>query len=473
MMRGRTAAEIAASVRDLVDSGALASHAELPTVRALAEDLGVNRNTVAAAYALLVQAGVAETAGRRGTRIAGIPEVPHELAPPTFRRREAENGSGPARRGGPRERAEALVDLVSGNPDPVLLPDLRTALAAGGYGPVLYGAAPVDPGLLGWAREELSPVLPPVHGFVVTHGAVDAIERVLAAHLTRGDAVAVEDPCFLASIGVLKVQGYRVVPVAVDGRGMTPSSLAAALRSGARAVVCTPRAHNPTGASVPAERAAELGAVLAEHPHVLVVEDDHFSGVATTGYHRITPPQCPRWAVVRSVSKFLGPDLRLAVVAADPDTVRRLETRLAAGATWVSRLLQSIAHGLLTDPAVQTRLAEVAATYRQRRHFLLDALRDRGFNVATNETDGLNVWVPLDRPAGPVIAHLAACGWSVSDGATYALTAAVPPAVRVTVATMTADRAGAFADSLAEACPTGDPTHELERHHPTPPERTR
>ena len=65
----RTAAEIAEAVRDLVDTGRLAPGASLPPVRAFAEQLSVNRNTVVAAYGLLVQAGVAVTRGRAGTRI--------------------------------------------------------------------------------------------------------------------------------------------------------------------------------------------------------------------------------------------------------------------------------------------------------------------------------------------------------------------------------------------------------------------
>jgi DNA-binding transcriptional MocR family regulator len=172
---------------------------------------------------------------------------------------------------------------------------------------------------------------------------VDAAERLLNAHLTRGDPVAIEDPCFLASIGTLRLGGYRSAPVRVDGAGMRPDALRAARVAGARAVVCTPRAHNPTGASLTEERAPDLRAILARHPQVLVIEDDHFSAVSARPYHRVTPPGSTRWAVVRSVSKFLGPDLRLALVAADAETAARLEARLSAGTTWVSRLLQHTA----------------------------------------------------------------------------------------------------------------------------------
>lgn len=456
MIQGQTAAEIATSVRDLVDSGALLPDAELPTVRALAGRLGVNRNTVASAYAVLVKVGVAETARRRGTRIAGIPQVPREIASTigvSTTDGAAETGrdpaADPAGHSGPGH-GSGLVDLASGNPDRAWLPNLATPASVGRYETVLYGDPALDPGLLAWAVEHVSPLVPAAHGLVVAHGAVDAIDRVLGAYLTRGDAVAVEDPCFLASIGVLRVNGYRTAPVATDAYGMIPASLAEAISGGARAVVCTVRALNPTGASVTAQRAAELRVVLTEHPHVLVIEDDHFAGIATTDYHRVTPPEHPRWALIRSFSKYLGPDLRLAVVAADPDTVKRLETRLAVGATWVSRLLQHIAHQLLTDSTVRELLTRAAETYRERRHLLLEALRRRGTPATAMGTDGLNVWIELNQPAGPVVAGLAARGWAVSDGDTYALTDQPTPALRVTVSTLTAKQASAFAADLAD-----------------------
>src|SRR5690606_8712671 len=99
-----------------------------------------------------------------------------------------------------------------------------------------------------WAREWISADLS-VAGFriTVTSGAVDAVERLLAQALTRDDAVALEDPCFLASIHTVRLGGYRAVPVAVDEQGMTVDGLKKALDAGVRAIICTPRAQNPTG----------------------------------------------------------------------------------------------------------------------------------------------------------------------------------------------------------------------------------
>jgi DNA-binding transcriptional regulator YhcF (GntR family) len=51
----------------LVRSGKLPAGARLPTVRALARDLGLAVNTVAHAYRALERDGVVETRGRHGT----------------------------------------------------------------------------------------------------------------------------------------------------------------------------------------------------------------------------------------------------------------------------------------------------------------------------------------------------------------------------------------------------------------------
>lgn len=54
-----------------VERGDLQPGDRLPTVRRLAEDLGVAANTVARAYRELEQAGVIETRGRSGSFVTG------------------------------------------------------------------------------------------------------------------------------------------------------------------------------------------------------------------------------------------------------------------------------------------------------------------------------------------------------------------------------------------------------------------
>lgn len=429
---GQTAAEIADSVRDLMDRGDLVTGDALPPVRALADDLGVNRNTVVSAYGLLNRTGVVESQGRAGTRIAGHSPV-------------AQEGYAPQ---------ETLRDLASGNPDPALIPDPSNALRAAGGRPVLYGEPVIDAGLEQWAREWMSPDVPgdtdapETFRLTVTSGAVDAVERLLAQALSRDDAVALEDPCFLASIHTVRLGGYRAVPVAVDDEGMTVDGLRAALDRGVRAVVCTPRAQNPTGASRSAARAQQLREVLADHPYVLVIEDDYFSLLSQQPFHPIVGPEHRRWALVRSLSKFIGPDIAVALVASDAETAKRLAMRLSPGTTWVSHLLQRVAHALLTDDEATATIAAAGAHYARRNAAFAQLLRDRGLQATAG--DGLSLWVPIDAPAPDVHDALARRGWLVRPGDEFhfADQAAVSHRLRITAHSLTAAEAAALADDL-------------------------
>ncbi|MFF2369484.1 aminotransferase class I/II-fold pyridoxal phosphate-dependent enzyme [Agromyces sp. NPDC058110] len=398
-IEGRSASEIAESLRTLIERGALRPGDALPPVRALAEQLGVNRNTAVSAYRQLTNAGVVVTLGRGGTRVAAASPVAQEgFAADT-----------------------ALRDLATGNPDASRIPDPSAALAGIARRPVLYGEPVIDPGLEGAAQEWMSTDLPdgtPMR-ITVTSGAADAVERLLAQALTRDDAVALEDPCFLTSIHTVRVAGYRPVPVPVDDEGMTVEGLRAALEQGVRAVICTPRAQNPTGASLSAQRAADLRAVLAEHPYVLVIEDDHYSLLSRRPHHSMIGPGHRRWALVRSVSKFLGPDMCLAVTASDPETADRLAMRLTPGTTWVSHLLQRLVHALLGDPDVRERIERAGEHYAERNARFAGLLAHEGMQA--DPGDGLNVWVPLGVPARDVSEQLMRRGWLVRPGDEFAL----------------------------------------------------
>ncbi|MFC4563580.1 aminotransferase class I/II-fold pyridoxal phosphate-dependent enzyme [Nocardiopsis mangrovi] len=430
---GRGSQEIAASIEREIARGDLHAGTALPPIRDLAGDLGVNANTVAAAYRLLRDRGLVETGGRRGTRVRGRP---------AGRPRETEAGRVP-----PGTR-----DAANGNPDPRLLPDLGAALAAvarrrSGHHP-LYGDPPVDPGLLEAAHEVFSADGVPADDLTVTAGALDGIERLLRSSLRPGDAVAVEDPGWPALYDMVAGLGLKRLGVPVDDDGMEPGGLTAALRAGARAVVLTSRAQNPTGAAVSAERAGLLRAALAHHPDVLTVEDDHGFGFTGQPFHGVHGA-AERWAVVRSVAKGYGPDLRLAMVAGDASTVDRVRVLLQAGTGWISRVLQEAfvevwRHGGIVP-------GEVARCYGERRGALIDRLAEAG--VAARGRSGVNVWVPVADEAATVAALLAR-GWAVAPGRNFRLESA--PGIRVTVSALEAgDMPRLAADIAAAARPAG------------------
>ncbi len=423
-----SAAELVNSIEAAVASGALVPGERLPSVRQLAAQVGLSPVTVAAGLGELRRRGVVLSEPRRATRIGPGPPIgsprPTLPVPPGAR------------------------ELARGNPDPTLLPDLGSVLRRLELPKRLYGERQALPALLELAREQLHADGVPAEELCVLSGAMDAIERVLAARLRPGDRIAVESPGYAALYDLLRAQGLVLEPIAIDDRGMLAAELHAALARGAVAVVITPRGQNPTGAALDAGRTLELSTVLGEFPDALLIEDDHLGPVAGCRLHSVISAgtQPKRWALTRSVAKALGPDLRLAVLAGDAQTIARVQGRQQRGPGWVSHILQSLVLSLWSDPDVQALVARASATYAQRRERLLACLEREG--VRAHGASGLNVWIPVHEEAG-AIGALMQRGWVLAPGAPYRLSG-VSPGIRVTTATLTEPEAARLAGDLAE-----------------------
>ena len=424
MIRGTGAEAIASDVEAAISTGALAPGAELPPIRELAGRLGVNANTVAAAYRLLRERGAVETAGRRGTRVRDRPATtPRSLRgiaiPPGVR------------------------DLSTGNPDPALLP--RAELSVRRNTPVLYGDPPISAELAEYARTSLTGDGVPAEHVAVTAGALDGIERVFTAHLRPGDRVAVEDPGWANLLDLLAALGVSAEPIRVDDDGALTEDVARVLGRGVRALVLTSRAQNPTGAALSAARAQELRTLLADHDDVLLIEDDHCAGIAGAPLHTLAGVT-RHWAFVRSAAKAYGPDLRLALLAGDQRTVERVQGRLRLGPGWVSHLLQDLAVSLWRDTSTATTVQHAETAYARNRELLRAALTKRG--VASQGKSGLNIWVPVPDETVAVTRILAA-GWAAAPGTRFRIGAA--PGVRITISGLAADDIDPLADAVADA----------------------
>ncbi|SCL33309.1 DNA-binding transcriptional regulator, MocR family, contains an aminotransferase domain [Micromonospora pallida] len=427
---GGTAAEISASVESGIRTGALPSDTALPSVRTLAATLAVSPATVARAYQELRQRGLVATAGRHGTRV--------RPRPPVATRRSARY---PA-------PAPGVRDLSRGQPDLRLLPPLGRHLArlADEVGPPTgYAKAGVLPELAEAARRRLTADGVPVDGLTVTGGALDGIERLLAAHLRPGDPVAVEDPGWANLLDLVAALGLRPVAVPVDDDGPTEAGVRDALALGARALIVTSRAQNPTGAAVSADRAQALRTLLAGRSDLLLIEDDHAAELAPLPLHPLAGAT-PSWGFVRSVSKPYGPDLRLALLTGDETTVARVAGRMSVGPGWVSTLLQRLVLALWADPSTTELVAGAGENYQRRRTALIAALA--GHDVIAHGRSGINVWLPVPDETG-VVTALRDAGWAVAPGALFRLGA--PPGVRLTVSPLDDAEIPALAEAVARA----------------------
>lgn len=421
-IRGVTAAGIADSIEARLRAGRLEPGAALPAVRALAQELSVSPNTVAAAYARLRDAGLVHTDGRRGTRVAPAAtaaEVSFAL---------------------PR----GLRDLASGNVDGRLLQAIAPAWMAE-LG-VLDGhdVTGDSPALVERARLAITAQGLPADEIGVFSGTLDAVERVLRLRTRPGAAVMVEDPCWPPLLGLLSSLRLKPVPLPLDGEGAvlpTQAELAACA-----AIVLTPRAQNPTATSMGAARMAQLCRLLKRCPGTLLILDDHWGQLAASPLPPLDPLPA-HWLYLASVSKFLGPDLRVAAVAGSRALLQDLRRQQALGPRWVSLLLQNLA-ARLWDQAQRGRLpARMGRNYAQRRLQLAQALQAHG--VAVPEAgDGLHLWLPVKDEA--TVAQAMACaGWAVQPGRPFRLHS--PPAVRVSLGNLDAADIPPLAAGLAQA----------------------
>jgi len=208
---GGTAKDISASVEAAFRAGELSPGDRLPSVRSLAAELSVSPATVAAAYGELRRRGIVTGAGRAGTRI--------RPAPPVSTR-------------GYLRAPDGARDLISGGPDPELLPVLPARAAS--RAARLYADVPVQPRLARLAAAQFAADGIDAANLAVTGGALDAIERVLATWLSPGDRVAVEDPGHAVTYDLVAAMGFVAVPVPVDDSGIRPDGLDTALGRGAR-----------------------------------------------------------------------------------------------------------------------------------------------------------------------------------------------------------------------------------------------
>ncbi|GAA3645824.1 aminotransferase class I/II-fold pyridoxal phosphate-dependent enzyme [Nocardioides ginsengisoli] len=427
-----TSKGLAAAVGRAIRDGVLSPGDRLPPIRELAHELTLSPTTVSAAWGLLTRAGTLRTAGRRGTVVADT------SAPRTGRYQQALE-----------HPTTFALDLSTGVPDASLLPGLGGALQAltTAGTPHSYLDDPVLPELhdvlLGsW------PYPPPA--LTVVDGTMDGLELVLRTTLQYGDRVVVEHPSFPPILDLLEAVGADVVGVPLDDEGLVPDALAAALTDPVRAIVLQPRAHNPTGVSMSAARAKELGALL-DRTDVLVIEDDSTSALGGADPASIGVLLPGQTVHLRSYSKSHGPDLRLAAMSGPGPLIDEIRHRRQLGQGWSSRLLQRILLHLLTDPASRGEVDHARETYAERRSAFATALALEG--VETGGGDGLNAWVPvLDEAAA--LMRLASQGVGVAPGSPF-LVLPDDPHVRVTCGLLDVADIPPVAAAVAAAARTG------------------
>lgn len=394
-----TARGIALEVSALIRSGALPVGTRMPTVRDLAFTLGVSPGTISEAWSELKRQKIVSGRGRGGAWVSGDSATPR-----------------PARMGSVAHFGPDVLDLSLAIPDASLLPPLRAALAHAAETENLnsYERTPILPAL----RQAVLPQWPYApDAFLATNGGYNAVYSVLHATVLPGACVAIEDPTAMRLLDIIEDLGAELLPIGCDAEGPLPDQLAAALSRRPAAFMFQPRTHSVTGRHVSARRLQELATVLAGSD-TLVIEDDGVGDVSIHPPISLGATMPERVVHIRSFSKSLAPDLRIAVLSAPDKVIRQIQSYRSFSSGWTSRLLQAATAWLLDDAATTQSVANARQIYAERRRTFLGHLAEHG--IAMPETDGLCIWIPVESEQYALVT-LAAHGIAVLPGSKCSL----------------------------------------------------
>lgn len=409
--------QIADGIRRALSEGRLREGKRLPPTRDLARQLGVNRNTVVAAYELLVEEGIARSHTGRGTFVASTSSAAGSPFPPAgtadswftgFSR--AVEGPGVAGLLAAYRVAIASdgISFSGSYPASDLMPvdDFRRAVVEVlrdkgaellSYGPP-SGYPPLREAIATGMRAAGSRVT--ADDILVTNGSQQAIELVFRTFLDPGDPVVLEEPTYTGALSALASLGARLVSVPVDEQGVRTDLLALALeRHRPRVIYVQPNFQNPTTRVLSLGRRRELLDLAARYS-CTVVEDEwagdlRFEGEEIPSLHALDGGR--RVVHLSTFSKKLIPGLRVGWVTAPAPVLQRLLVLKQIEDHGTSQLVQGALHAFLAHGGLEEHLGRVRRAYRNRRDAMLESLEEHAPEEVfwTRPEGGLFLWVTL------------------------------------------------------------------------------
>lgn len=376
---------LCAALREAVRSGQARLGDRLPSSRDLAQDLGLSRVTVEAAYAQLETEGYLRRQVGQGSFIA-IEMGP--TAPRTARpRRTPPEPAALSRRGQRMVDTGGCVEpdrpraFVAGSPDLQAFPtDLWRQLMQRRWRHdaadlMFYG----DPQGLPALREAIARYLTQSRGVRCTAAQVlvltssqQALQLLSATLLDEGDAVWMEDPGYAGARTAFAASGAQRVDMALDDQGATLDPT----RPCPRLIYLTPSHQFPTGRAMSLERRLAFIA-HARAAGAWLIEDDYDSEFL---YDQTPTPALQgldehgRVVYIGTFSKSLFPSVRLAYMVLPEALVAPLVTARSTYDGHPSQPMQAVAADFLEQGHFAAHLRLMRQLYRSRRDALLQAL---------------------------------------------------------------------------------------------------
>lgn len=387
---------LATAIESAVRSGELSPGTRLPPQRDLAWKLGVTVGTVSRGYMLAEQKGLLSGEVGRGTFVKPPQPGSGDTEPQA-------NGSLPPLAD---LRSPGLIDLSRNEP---CLPDyehhmqrtLRDLSARKGVGHLLaYSRMLGDPAHRAAAANWISRTglrLSPDQ-IIATAGAQQGLAIAISGLAEPGDTLLVESLTYGGIHENARQHSARLHAVAMDDEGMLPEALdKAAANTQARIVMLQPTLHNPTNATMSAERRAAIVAVARKHD-LTIVEDDVYGFVTPERPLPLAALAPERTVYIASASKCMAPGLRVGWLAAPPALIERFGDVLHAIAVNNPRLNQEIVRQWIEDGTAESMLLELRREVGIRQGIAAEYLIGHTYRGHPNS---LHVYVELPEPWRP------------------------------------------------------------------------
>lgn len=458
--------DLAASIIREIERGRLKTGDTLPGTRALAQNLGVHRNTVDAAYQELIMQGWLVAEPSKGTFVS------HDLPDIKSRGRKAQARKiiPPAE---PDKAVPSLLRVLDGLPDVNLMPaaEIARAVRYALITPALMpncgysdprGALSLRTALADHLTAERGLIVSP-DNVLVTRGSQMGLFLTAASIIEPGDVIAVEEPGYPLAWKSFRATGAKVIGVPVDAHGIDVEKLEKLAISlpNLKAVYVTPHHQYPTTATLGAGRRLKLLDIARRHKLILIEDDyDHeyrFEGRPVLPLAARAERDLPV-IYIGSLSKILSPTIRVGYVVARPDILMRMVDKREAIDLQGDLVLEQAMADLMEDGVLRRHTRKARRVYESRRDFLANELqRKLGDDVIFDiPAGGLALWVRLREGLSAETWSINAgrVGLGITPGLHYALNAArAPEAFRIGYASLDEKKLVQVVDLLARTRP--------------------
>jgi 2-aminoadipate transaminase len=398
--------QLADAISNLIETSALEVGERLPATRELASQLGLNRTTVSAAYALLEQSRHIEGQVGRGSFVSArekqapsngrdwdvlLPPPDTELRPLRSKIEISFASSSPGEDQLPLSQFRRIAKQVIESPEAAEILHLGSSL---GYAPlrryILKESAEA-----GIARSG--------DDLIITNGCQQALDLLARLFARPGVTVLSEDPVYRGLLRVFARTGAELIGVPVDDAGMDPELLEAALhRHRPKVLLVTPTFQNPTGATLHMERRERI-VTLAERFQCVLVESDLYSQLRYRGAELPTLKQLDQTGstiLLSSYSKIGFPGLRVGWVIAPRPVIARLAELKESTDLHSDQLAQAVLLRFAQSGELARHLDRTRRSGAERLRAAVEACARflPAQSRYTRPEGGLNLWIELPRP---------------------------------------------------------------------------